>query len=235
MEFRLLENVKGEFISKDEKQNKNILTKLSGNDITVFMAKDKNGGTKVQRVQGKKNTIITREGQNIKSDNIDYNSLTGKVVASKNNKIYVENTQDKTTVLSEKIEGNLNEEKLYFKAKTTIESYNEKNEKTTLVGNSGVVDNKQETVELKENVKMENNQFIFSADRIIYNKKTQKVKAFGNTKIGVVDNKQETVELKENVKMENNQFIFSADRIIYNKKTQKVKAFGNTKIDYKIK
>ena len=183
MAFRLLENVKGEFISKDEKQNKDILTKLSGNDITVSMAKDKNGGTKVQRVQGKKNTIITREGQNIKSDNIDYNSLTGKVVASKNNKIYVENTQDKTTVLSEKIEGNLNEEKLYFKAKTTIESYNEKNEKTTLVGNSGVVDNKQETVELKENVKMENNQFIFSADRIIYNKKTQKVKAFGNTKI----------------------------------------------------
>ena len=183
MAFRLLENVKGEFISKDEKQNKDILTKLSGNDITVFMAKDKNGGTKVQRVQGKKNTLITREGQNIKSDNIDYNSLTGKVVASKNNKIYVENTQDKTTVLSEKIEGNLNEEKLYFKAKATIESYNEKNEKTTLVGNSGVVDNKQETVELKENVKMENNQFIFSADRIIYNKKTQKVKAFGNTKI----------------------------------------------------
>lgn len=183
MAFRLLENVKGEFISKDEKQNKDILTKLSGNDITVFMAKDKNGGTKVQRVQGKKNTLITREGQNIKSDNIDYNSLTGKVVASKNNKIYVENTQDKTTVLSEKIEGNLNEEKLYFKAKTTIESYNEKNEKTTLVGNSGVVDNKQETVDLKENVKMENNQFIFSADRIIYNKKTQKVKAFGNTKI----------------------------------------------------
>ena len=183
MKFRLLENVKGEFISKDEKQNKDILTKLSGNDITVSMVKDKNGGTKVQRVQGKKNTLITREGQNIKSDNIDYNSLTGKVVASKNNKIYVENTQDKTTVLSEKIEGNLNEEKLYFKAKATIESYNEKNEKTTLVGNSGVVDNKQETVELKENVKMENNQFIFSADRIIYNKKTQKVKAFGNTKI----------------------------------------------------
>ena len=38
MKFRLLENVKGEFISKDEKQNKDILTKLSGNDITVFMA-----------------------------------------------------------------------------------------------------------------------------------------------------------------------------------------------------
>lgn len=183
MAFRLIENVKGEFISKDEKQNKDILTKLSGNDITISMAKDKNGGTKVQRIQGKKNTIITREGQNIKSDNIDYNSLTGKVVANKNNKIYVENNKDKTTVLSEKIEGNLNEEKLYFKAKTTIESYNEKNEKTTLIGDTGVVDNKQETIELKENVKMENNQFIFSADRIIYNKKTQKVKAFGNTKI----------------------------------------------------
>lgn len=183
MEFRLLENVKGEFISKDEKQNKDILTKLSGNDITVSMAKDKNGGTKVQKIQGKKNTIITREGQSIKSDDIDYNSLTGIVVANKNNKIYVENSKDKTTVLSEKIEGNLNEEKLYFKSKTTIESYNEKNEKTILSGDSGVVDNKQETVELKENVKMENNQFIFSADRIIYNKKTQKVKAFGNTKI----------------------------------------------------
>lgn len=183
MAFRLLGNVNGEFISTDEKDKKNVLTKLTGNDVRVTMAKGKANGTKVQRIQGKKNTVITREGQSIKSDNIDYNSLKGTVLANKNNKIYVENEKNKTTVLSEKIEGNLNEEKLYFNAKTNIETYNEKNEKTTLIGDKGVLDNKAQTVELKGNVKMDNIQFVFSADRMIYNKKTQKVKAFGNTKI----------------------------------------------------
>ena len=183
MAFRLLGNVDGEFISQDDKKNKDILTKLTGNDVTVTMAKTKSNGTKVQRVQGKKNTVITREGQSIKSDNIDYNFLKGTVLANKNNKIYVENEKNKTTVLSERIEGNLNEEKLYFNAKTNIETYNEKKEKTTLVGDKGVLNNKEQTVELKENVKMENNQFVFVADRLIYNKKTQKVKAYGNTKI----------------------------------------------------
>ena len=180
MMFRFLDNVNGSFMTKDEKGQ--IPTTLKGEDVTLTFTQDK-GKNKVHRVAGKKGTIITREDQNIKSDDIVYNFLKGTVVANKNNRIYMNDDKNRTTILGEKMEGNLNEEKLYLKAKTTIESYNEKNEKTTLVGNSGVVDNKQETVELKENVKMENNQFIFSADRIIYNKKTQKVKAFGNTKI----------------------------------------------------
>ena len=180
MMFRFLDNVNGNFVTKDEKGQ--IPTTLKGEDITLTFTQD-NGKNKVHRVTGKKGTTITREDQNIKSDDIVYNFLKGTVVANKNNRIYMNDDKNRTTILGEKMEGNLNEEKLYLKSKTTIESYNEKNEKTTLVGNSGVVDNKQETVELKENVKMENNQFIFSADRIIYNKKTQKVKAFGNTKI----------------------------------------------------
>ena len=180
MTFRFLDNVNGSFVTKDEKGQ--IPTTLKGEDVTLTFIQD-NGKNKVHRVAGKKGTVITREEQNIKSDDIVYNFLKGTVVANKNNKIYMNDDKNRTTILGEKMEGNLNEEKLYLKSKTTIESYNEKNEKTTLVGNSGVVDNKQETVELKENVKMENNQFIFSADRIIYNKKTQKVKAFGNTKI----------------------------------------------------
>lgn len=180
MTFRFLDNVNGSFVTKDEKGQ--IPTTLKGEDVTLTFIQN-NGKNKVHRVAGKKGTVITREEQNIKSDDIVYNFLKGTVVANKNNKIYMNDDKNRTTILGEKMEGNLNEEKLYLKSKTTIESYNEKNEKTTLVGNSGVVDNKQETVELKENVKMENNQFIFSADRIIYNKKTQKVKAFGNTKI----------------------------------------------------
>ena len=180
MMFRFLDNVNGSFMTKDEKGQ--IPTTLKGEDVTLTFTQDK-GKNKVHRVAGKKGTTITREDQNIKSDDIVYNFLKGTVVANKNNRIYMNDNKNRTTILGEKMEGNLNEEKLYLKSKTTIESYNEKNEKTTLVGNSGVVDNKQETVELKENVKMENNQFIFSADRIIYNKKTQKVKAFGNTKI----------------------------------------------------
>ena len=180
MMFRFLDNVSGSFMTKDEKGQ--IPTTLKGEDVTLTFTQDK-GKNKVHRVAGKKGTTITREEQNIKSDDIVYNFLKGTVVANKNNRIYMNDDKNRTTILGEKMEGNLNEEKLYLKSKTTIESYNEKNEKTTLVGNSGVVDNKQETVELKENVKMENNQFIFSADRIIYNKKTQKVKAFGNTKI----------------------------------------------------
>lgn len=180
MMFRFLDNVNGSFMTKDEKGQ--IPTTLKGEDVTLTFTQDK-GKNKVHRVAGKKGTTITREDQNIKSDDIVYNFLKGTVVANKNNRIYMNDNKNRTTILGEKMEGNLNEEKLYLKSKTTIESYNEKNEKTTLIGNSGVVDNKQETVELKENVKMENNQFIFSADRIIYNKKTQKVKAFGNTKI----------------------------------------------------
>ena len=180
MMFRFLDNVNGSFMTKDEKGQ--IPTTLKGEDVTLTFTQDK-GKNKVHRVAGKKGTTITREDQNIKSDDIVYNFLKGTVVANKNNRIYMNDNKNRTTILGEKIEGNLNEEKLYLKSKTTIESYNEKNEKTTLIGDSGVVDNKQETVELKENVKMENNQFIFSADRIIYNKKTQKVKAFGNTKI----------------------------------------------------
>ena len=180
MTFNFLKNVKGSFITKTEELN--VPTILTGNDINITMIKDKNSN-KVHRVIGKKDTIITRETQSIKSDDIVYNFLRGTLVAKKNNKIYNEDKENKTTILGDKIEGNLNEEKLYFNSKVTINNINNKNEKTTLVGDKGVLDNNAQTVQLTGNVKMENEQFIFNADRMIYNRNTQKVKAYGNTKI----------------------------------------------------
>lgn len=180
MTFNFLRNVKGSFVTKTE--DSSLPTKLIGNDITITMLKDKNSN-KVHRVIGKKGTIITRGTQSIKSDDIIYNFLKGTVVANRNNKIYSEDEENKVTILGDKIEGNMNEEKLYFNSKVTMENINNKNEKTTLVGDKGVLDNNAQTVQLTGNVKMENEQFIFNADRMIYNKNTQKVKAYGNTKI----------------------------------------------------
>ncbi len=62
---------------------------------------------------------------------------------------------------------------------------------TTLKGQESIVDNNNNTVEMLKNVTAENEEVIINADRVIYNKLTNKVKAFGKVLVNYkVNNKK---------------------------------------------
>lgn len=178
--FDFIDNVKGKVITTDKGEK--VITNLSGKNLRTYF-RLKNKKYEVQKLIGKKDTIISREKQNIKSDDIEYDFIKGNIIARKNNKIYSETEKNKTLILGENISGNIKEEKLNLNSKTIIENIDNKGEKTILIGDRGVLNNINQTVELIGNVNMENSQFIFNSDRAIYNRNTQKIKAYGKSNI----------------------------------------------------
>ena len=91
-------------------------------------------------------------------------------------------------ISGENISGNMKDEKLNLNSKTTIENIDKKGEKTILIGDKGVLNNINQTLELIGNVSIENSQFIFNSDRAIYNRNTEKIKAYGKSNINYKTN-----------------------------------------------
>lgn len=184
--FNFVDNVKGKIVTMDK--GKKVVTDLSGKSLKTYF-RLKSGKYEVQKIIGKKDTIISRDKQNIKSDDIEYDFIKGNIIARKNNKIYAETEKNKTLILGENISGNIKEEKLNLNSKTTIENIDNKGEKTILIGDRGILNNINQTLELIGNVKIENSQLIFNSDRAIYNRNTQKIKAYGKSNINYKTNK----------------------------------------------
>lgn len=182
MRFDLIGNVKGKIFDINQKSGKIIPVNYQGDYVRVYFKKE-NSNYKVIRIEGRDNSIITRENEKFYSDYIEMDLLKNIVYAGKNNKASIEDEFGKTELKGDSFNLDGNTNLININGNVFIENKDKKNEVTILKGNSSKIDKNANTVEIENNVEVENNKLILKADKIICNKSTDKVKAFGNVKV----------------------------------------------------
>ncbi len=177
MTFTFKRNVKGNFKSAE-----GTLTRLSGEEIEIVFAK-KETEYDITRVIGEKNTRVENDEYLLVSDDLDYNFLTGELLGNKNNIVTIANKESKVNIKGDHLEGNIHKGQMKANRGIYIENIDTTGEKIILIGDKGEIDINTLDVEITSNVSLENSELIFRADRMIYNKETEKLKAFGKTDI----------------------------------------------------
>lgn len=178
MRFDFIGNTKGKMYDKDKETGKIIPITYSGDFVRVYFKKE-NGSYKAIRIEGRENSIIQREDQKFYSDYIEMDLNRNIIYAGKNNKIIFNNENGKTIITGNILSGNTNTNIMEGQGNVIIVNTAKDGKITTLKGQKSILDNNQNTIEMIEDVIAENNEVILNADRAIYNKVTNKVKAFG--------------------------------------------------------
>lgn len=178
MRFDFIGNTKGKMYDKDKETGKIIPITYSGDFVRVYFKKE-NGSYKAIRIEGRENSIIQREDQKFYSDYIEMDFNRNIIYAGKNNKIIFNNENGKTIITGNILSGNTNTNIMEGQGNIIIVNTAKDGKITTLKGQKSILDNNQNTIEMIEDVIAENNEVILNADRAIYNKVTNKVKAFG--------------------------------------------------------
>lgn len=180
MIFEFNEDVNSYFLSQDKETEQNITSRYSGNKLKVYMKK-KLDGYEATKLEGRENSVLTRNNQKIFSDYMDVDLEKNEFYSDKNNKLVVNNRKDVTTLIGDKFIGDLSKEIFVAKGNINIESLDNENKKTIIVGNECKFDNKNNKIEIYGNARLENEDLVCTADRIEYDKNTEKIKAFGKT------------------------------------------------------
>lgn len=190
MRFDFIGNTKGKIYDKDKETGKIIPITYSGDYVRVYFKKE-NGSYKAIRTEGRKNSTIERENQKFNSDYVEMDLTRNIVYAGKNNKVVLNNENGKTIITGDILSGNTNTNIMEGKGNVVIVNTAKDGKVTTLKGQESIVDNNNNTVEMLKNVTAENEEVIINADRVIYNKLTNKVKAFGKVLVNYkVNNKK---------------------------------------------
>ena len=162
---------------------------FSGDFVRVYFVKDKFGKTKAQRVEIKKNAIIKKEGMEVYSDYIEMQTDKKLIYGKENTKILMKDKNGVvTTVTSNIMSGDLNSEVLTLVGNVKIVR---KDSKNTIIAtaNKGILKNKENVIELRGNVLVDNGESTIEAKEVDYNTKTDKVKARGNVFVDYKNNK----------------------------------------------
>lgn len=178
MRFDFIGNARGKAYDTDKKTGKIIPIDYTGDYARVYF-KDENGTYKAVRLEGRDNSIFVRDGQKIYSDYLEADIERSVVYAGKNNKVILNDDNGRTTIIGDILTGNSNTNIMEAKGNAFIENKDKEGKITTLKGEEAILDNNNNTIEMIENVEAENEELILNADRAIYNKITNKVKASG--------------------------------------------------------
>lgn len=180
MVFNFMGNATGQMSSLDEKSNKKILSTYKGNNLKIHLKKG-NSGYEISEVNGKDKVIISRDNQIFESDILYINLDKKRITGEKNNKIILSGPNGKTILIGDKFKGNLDDKIFNMIGNVKVENIGKDKKLTTITGEKGTVNDIKKTSEMQGNVKLENVELICTADRIIYNKLTNKVNTFGKT------------------------------------------------------
>ena len=178
MRFDFIGNAKGRMLDTDKETGKVIPVTYTGDFVRVYFKKE-NGTYKAVRIEGRDDSIITREGQKFYSDYIEMDLSRNIVYAGKNNKVILNDERGKTVITGDVLNGNTRTNIMEGHGNVVIVNTGNDGKVTTLKGQESIMDNNNSIVEMLKDVTAENDELILNADRAIYNKVTNKVKAFG--------------------------------------------------------
>ena len=178
MRFDFIGNARGRMLDTDKETGKVIPVTYTGDFVRVYFKKE-NGTYKAVRIEGRDDSIITREGQKFYSDYIEMDLSRNIVYAGKNNKVILNDERGKTVITGDVLNGNTRTNIMEGHGNVVIVNTGNDGKVTTLKGQESIMDNNNSTVEMLKDVTAENDELTLNADRAIYNKVTNKVKAFG--------------------------------------------------------
>lgn len=162
---------------------------FKGDFVRAYFKKDSKGDTKAQRVEIKKDAEIKKEGLTVTSDYIEIQTDKKLVYGKDNSKIVLKDDKGVvTTVTSDIMSGNLNTEVLDLVGDVKIVRVDSKN-RIVATATKGKVNNKNNTIELRGDVLVDNGESVVTADEVDYNTKTDKIKARGNVFVDYKNNK----------------------------------------------
>ncbi|MDP0493421.1 MAG: hypothetical protein Q7K48_03910 [Fusobacterium sp. JB021] len=187
MVFNFLGNAKGQIISLDKQTNKKIISSYKGNNLKVYLKKE-NSGYDISEIKGKEKVVISRDNQVLKSDEIYINLYKNIAFGEKDNKIILNDSKGETIIIGDKFKGYLDKKVFNSVGNVKIENIGKNGKTTVITGDKGTVDDTKKTAEIEGNVKLENDELICTADKVIYNKLTNKVKTFGKTLVNYKSN-----------------------------------------------
>lgn len=178
MRFDFIGNARGKMLDTDKETGKVIPVTYTGDFVRVYFKKE-NGTYKAVRIEGRDDSIITREGQKFYSDYIEMDLSRNIVYAGKNNKVILNDERGKTVITGDVLSGNTRTNIMEGHGNVVIVNTGNDGKVTTLKGQESIMDNNNSTVEMLKDVTAENDELTLNADRAVYNKITNKVKAFG--------------------------------------------------------
>lgn len=153
---------------------------FSGDFARIYLIKDEFGKDKVQRVEIQNNAVIKKENETLYSDYLEID-VEKKLIFGKNNTKMVSKDKEGniTTVKSNMMRGDIEKEEIDLIGEVDIKR-EEKEKKIVATSNIGKVKNKENMIELRKNVRIDNGETIITADEVDYNTKINKIKARGN-------------------------------------------------------
>ncbi|MBC2850679.1 LPS export ABC transporter periplasmic protein LptC [Cetobacterium sp. 8H] len=166
---------------------------FSGDFVRAYFKKNAQGKNEIQRVEIRENAIIKKEGTTLYSNYLEIQPQK-KLVFGKDKTKAVLKDKDGiiTTVTANMMNGNLNTEVIDLVGKVVI---TRKDKEKTLVTTSqkGKIKNKENLIELRGDVFVDDSESTISADEADYNTKTNKVKARGNVFVDYKSNEKKSV------------------------------------------
>ncbi|MFK4785792.1 hypothetical protein [Fusobacterium sp. MFO224] len=180
MIFNFIGNANGQITSLDKKTNEKVLSTYKGNNLKVYLKKEASGYD-ISEIKGKEQVVISRNNQILKSNDISINLYKNIALGERDNKIILTDSNGKTIITGDKFKGYLDEKIFSSIGNVRVENIGKDNKVTVITGEKGTVNDMEKTAEIEGMVKLENDDLICTADRVIYNKLTNKVNTFGKT------------------------------------------------------
>ncbi|MCQ8212414.1 LPS export ABC transporter periplasmic protein LptC [Cetobacterium somerae] len=166
---------------------------FEGDFVRAYFKKDSQGKNQIQRVEIRKNAIIKKEGNTLYSDYLEIQPEKKLVFGKDNTKAVLKDKDGViTTVTSNMMNGNLNTEVIDLVGKVVIVR-KDKDKTLNATSTKAKIKNKENLIELRKNVVVDDGESIITADEADYNTKTNKVKARGNVFVDYKTNEKKSV------------------------------------------
>lgn len=177
MNLDLIGNVSG-FVYQD-----NVPVNFKGEFARGYFTK-KDGKTQLQRIEVRRNAVITKQGSTLYADfleaRMDDKTVFGK---DKTKVVSINEKGEKTVITADMFKGNMNTKIIDVLGRVKIVHNDKKGKVTTITAKKGRVRSKDNIVELRGNVLLDDGESIVRADEADYNMNTKKIKARGNVNV----------------------------------------------------
>lgn len=153
---------------------------FKGDFVRTYFKKDAQGKNQIHRVEIRKNAVIEKEGTTLYSDYLEIQPEKKLVFGKDNTKAVLKDKDGMvTTVTSNMMTGNLNTEVVDLVGKVVIVR-KDKDKTLNAVSTKAKIKNKENIIELRGDVTVDDGESVITSDEADYNTKTNKVKARGN-------------------------------------------------------
>ncbi|MGL4867302.1 MAG: LPS export ABC transporter periplasmic protein LptC, partial [Cetobacterium sp.] len=175
------------------------LVDFKGDFVRAYFKKNAQGKNEVQRVEIRKNAVIKKEETTLYSNYLEIQPEKKLVFGKENTKAVLKDKDGVvTTVTADMMNGNLNTEVIDLVGKVVIVR-KDKQKTLNTTSTKAKLKNKEDLVELRGDVFVDDGDSIVTADEVDYNMKTNKAKAKGNVFVDYKRNENKTLNNKNGI------------------------------------